>query len=84
MKEIVENTDDVNDLRIRLHIDIQIESFGITWEGQGIQKKKKKRDSKELNQLFRVQNEEMDIMLEKGYQMPGLVFKHCFYLLLFF
>ena len=69
MKELVENTEDINDLRIRLHIvnlDIQIESFGITWEGQGKQKKKMKRDSKELNQLFKEQNEEMDKMLEEG------------------
>ena len=73
MKELVENTEDINDLRIRLHIvnlDIQIESFGITWEGPG--KQKKKRDSKELNQLFREQNEEMDKMLEKWYSARDL------------
>ena len=64
MKEVVENIEDVNDLRIRIHIvnlDIQIESFSITWEGPRTQKKK--RDSKELNQLFREQNEEMDKLL---------------------
>ena len=58
MKELVENIEDINDLRIRLHIvnlEIQIESFGITWEGPGKQKKKKK------------QNEEMYKMLEEGY-----------------
>ena len=56
MKEIVENTEDIKHLRIRLNIvnlDIQIESFGITWEGPGTRKMKKKKDSKELNQLFR-------------------------------
>ena len=43
MKELVENTEDINDLRIRLHLinlDIEIESFGITWEDPGKQKKK--------------------------------------------
>ena len=48
MKELVENTEDINHLRIRLHIvnlDIEMESFGITWEGPGIQKKKKKKET---------------------------------------
>ena len=73
MKELVENTEDINDLRIRLHIvnlEIQIESFGITWEGPGIQKKK--NDIKKLNQLFRGKNEEMDKMLEEGYSAKDL------------
>ena len=75
MKELVENTEDINDLRIRLHIvnlDIQIESFCITWEGPGTQKKKKKRDSKELNQIFSEQNEEMDKILKEGYSAKDL------------
>ena len=45
MKELVENTEDINDLRIRLHIvnlDIQIKSFGITWVDPGKQKRKRK------------------------------------------
>ena len=75
MKEIVENTEDINDLRIRLHIvnlDIQIESFGITQEGQGIHKNKIKRDRKDLNKLFSEQNEEMDKMLEEEYSAKVL------------
>ena len=68
MKELFENTEDINNLRIRLHIvnlDIQI-----TWEGPGTQKKN--MDSKELNQLFREQNVEMDKMLEEGYSAKDL------------
>ena len=48
--------ENIEDIRIRLYIvnlDIQIESFGITWEGPGTQKK---TDSKEVNKLFRGQN----------------------------
>ena len=48
------------------------ESVGITWEGPGKQKKKKKRDSDELNQIFREQNEKMDNMLKEGYSAKDL------------
>ena len=68
MKELVENTVDITNLRIRLHIVIQIESFGINWEGPGIQK----MDSKQINQLFKEQSEKMDNMLEEGFSAKDL------------
>ena len=46
MKDLVENTEDIKDLRIRLHIvnlNIQIKSFDITWKGPGKKKRRKKR-----------------------------------------
>ena len=36
IKDLVDNIEDINELRIRIHIAnmvIQIESFGISWEG---------------------------------------------------
>ena len=47
-------------------MDIQIESFGISWEGPSKQKKRTKQDSKKINQLFLEQQEELDDLLEEG------------------
>ena len=61
IKDLVDNFEDINELRIRIHIanmDIQIESFCITWEGPIKQNKRTKRDSKEINKLFIEQQEE--------------------------
>ena len=41
IKDIVDNIMDINELRIRIRIanmEIQVESFGITWEGPSKQK----------------------------------------------
>ena len=66
IRDPVDNIEDINERRIWIHIvnmDIQIESFGISWEGPSRQKKKTKRDSKEINKLFLEQNEELDNLL---------------------
>ena len=50
-----------------MNLDIQIESFGITWEGPGIQKK---TDSKELKNYLG------DKMLEEGFLAKDLNTKY--------
>ena len=55
IRDTVDNIQDINKLRVKIHIinmEIQVESFGITWEGPSKQKKKTKRDSKETKELF--------------------------------
>ena len=55
IRDAVDNIQDINELRVKIHIinmEIQVESFGITWEGPSKQKKKAKRDSKETKELF--------------------------------
>ena len=67
----MDNIKDINELRIRIHIanmNIQVESFGITWEGPSKQKKRSKRDSKEINELFLEQQEELDELIEAKYK----------------
>ena len=52
-RKSVDNIKDINELRIKIHIinmEIQVESFGITWEGPSKQKKKSKKDSKEIKE----------------------------------
>ena len=49
-----------------------LDSFGVIWENQGKSKKQKKRDSKELGQLYREQQEELDEMLAEGYSTKDL------------
>ena len=55
IRDLVDNIKDINKLRINIHITnikIQVESFGISWEGPSKQKKKSKRDSKEIKKHF--------------------------------
>ena len=69
IKDLIDNTDDINELRIRIHIvnlSIQVESFGISWEGPTRQKNKTKRDSKDINKQFQEQEEELDQLLKEG------------------
>ena len=54
-QEILDLIDNIDELRIWIHIvnlGIQVESVGISWEGPSRQKKKTKRNSKEINKLF--------------------------------
>ena len=48
---------------------------GKLWEGPSRQKKKTKRDSKEINKLFREQQEELDQLLYEGSTAKDLNFK---------
>ena len=60
IKDLIDITDDINELRIRIHgvnLSIQVESFGISWEGPSRQKKKTKMASKEINRLLQEQQE---------------------------
>ena len=75
IKDLIDNTEDINELRLWIHIfnlGIQIESFCISWEGPSRQKKKTKRDSKEINKLFQEQQEELDNLLEEGFRNSTL------------
>ena len=70
MIDIIECTEDINVLRIKLEIldmEIQCKAFGVSWEGVNSKKKKKKRgNSKDIKQLYQEQQEELCDMLEKG------------------
>ena len=69
IKELINTIEDVNVLERKIHMidmEIQIEAFGITWiKSNNI--KRKKRDSKELNEIAREQSEELDLLLSEGY-----------------
>ena len=61
IRELIDKTADINEFRIKINIlnmEIQVKSFGITWEGPSKQKKMVKRDSKELKELYLTQHEE--------------------------
>ena len=63
IRDAVDNIQDINKLRVKIHIinmEIQLESFGITWEGPSKQKKMAKRDSKENKELHLKQQEELN------------------------
>lgn len=45
---------------------IQVESFGITWEGPSKQKKLVKRDSKEIKEIYLKQQEELNELIAEG------------------
>ena len=47
-------------------MDIQIESFGFAWEGPSKQKKRTKRDSKEINKLFLEQQKDVENLIKDG------------------
>ena len=69
IRDAVDNIQDINDLRLKIHIinmEIQVESFGITWEGLSKQKKMVKRDSKENKELYLKQQEELNELIEEG------------------
>ena len=66
IKDLVDNIEDINKLRIHIaNMDIQIESLGFTWEWPSKQKKRSKRDSKEINELFIEQQGELDDLIEE-------------------
>ena len=66
---MIDNTIDTNELRIKINIinmEIQVKSFGITWEGPSKQKKMVKKDSKELKELYLKQHEELEELIAEG------------------
>ena len=69
IKDLIDNTKDIDELRIWIHIVnmvIKVESFGISWEENSRQKNKTNKDSKEINKLFLEQQEELDNLSEEG------------------
>ena len=69
IREVIDNSTDTNELRIKINIikmEIQVKSFGITWEGPSKQKKLVKRDSKELKEIYLKQQEELDELIAEG------------------
>ena len=74
IQNLVENICDMNELRRKIYIlnlEILVKSFGITWEGPG-SKKKKRKDSKIEKELINEQNLELDKMLSGAYSARGL------------
>ena len=73
--EAIRDIDDINKLERELELintDIMIDSFGITWETQGKTKRQKKRESKQIRQLYKEQQVELDEMLSEGYNTKDL------------
>ena len=67
--EVLEQNEDVNTLERKIKIidtEIQIASFGITWQAPGKGKKAKRKENRELDQLYKEQQEELDDLIEKG------------------
>ena len=76
MSDIIENNDDVNVIERKLAINnllLQIECFGIKWVSKG--KKQKKRNYKELKELYEEQMGELDDLIDKGVQGKDLMSK---------
>ena len=46
--------------------EIKIDSFGIIWQAPGGGKKSKKRENKEINEMYEEQQKELDELIEKG------------------
>ena len=73
--EAIREIDDINKLERELELinmDIMIDSFGISWETQGKTKRQKKRESKQIRQLYKEQQDELDEMLAEGYNTKDL------------
>ena len=71
----IKEEDDIDRLERKLEIinlDILIDSFGIIWEYQGKSKKQKKRDSKQIKEIYQKQQEELDEMLAQGYNKKDM------------
>ena len=69
MVELIESETDIQALERRLHIldmEIQVLSFGIIWRTPGIGKKAKKKENRELNILYKEQQEEIEELIRQG------------------
>ena len=69
IQEVIEQNEDVDVMERKIQIidtEIQIKAFGIIWQAPGKGKKTKRRENRDLNQLFKEQQEELDEMIEKG------------------
>ena len=74
IREIVEKTEDPDVMEREIQftdIDLQIASFGITWQGPS-KKKKKKQSSKDLRDLYREHLDDLNEMLKDGIQGDNL------------
>ena len=69
IEDIVRNSEDVNALERKINmidIEIQVLSFGIIWKTQGQGKKTKKRENRELQTLYKEQQEELEELIRQG------------------
>ena len=69
IRKVVEETEDINMVRIKIdaiNMELEMEAFGLIWQGSNRKKKKKKRSSKELKELYQEQHDEMNKMLSEG------------------
>ena len=75
MLETIKEESDIDKLEIKMemiNIDIMVESFGVIWETQGRTKSQKKRESKQIRQLYKDQQDELDEMLNEGFNTKDL------------
>ena len=73
--EAIRVEEDIDRLERKLEIinlDILVDSFGIIWQFQGKSKKQKKRDSKQIKEIYQQQQEELDEMLSQGYNKKDM------------
>ena len=73
--EAIRVEEDIDRLERKLEIinlDILVDSFGIIWQFQGKSKKQKKRDSKQIKEIYQQQQEELDEMLSQGYNKEDM------------
>ena len=69
MEEIIESEKDIQAIERKLNIldlEIQARSFGIVWRTPGTGKKTKKRENRELNLLYKEQQEELEELIRQG------------------
>ena len=75
IETLVEETEDINMVRIKLdaiNMEIENEAFGLIWQGGNKKKRKKKRNCKELKDLYQEQHEELNKMLDEGCSAKSL------------
>ena len=77
MIEIIENNEDVDVINRKLKINntlLQIECFGLKWVSKN-SKKQRKRDYKELNELYKEQMDDLNELIDKGVSGKDLMNK---------
>ena len=69
MEELIESENDIQALERKIQIldlEIQARSFGIVWRTPGMGKKTKKRENRELNVLYKEQQDELEELIRQG------------------
>ena len=70
MVDAINSIDNMEELERKIYImdmDMQIESFGITWVKPSIRKKVRKKNNKELNEIFRQRHDDLEEVLNDDF-----------------